>query len=133
MFKKPLARKPYSAHPDDSHLEVVLHENFKGEYCTHILNNQTGGFVHGHYFGKESGWLAHALKDFNARGVVTKLNEVDGRVFDVQNLLAVIQQLTSALETAVDISLAGKVAAPQQLGKYAALGHQTLRENGIEG
>lgn len=74
MFSKPLARKPYTDHPEDNFLEVVLHTNFKGEYCTHVLNNQTNGFAHGHYFGKNQQGLQNAMKDFNKRGVETKLN-----------------------------------------------------------
>lgn len=67
MFDKPIATRPYSNHPDDSHLSVVLHKNFKGEYVTHVLNSQTGGFVHGHYFGKDVDSLDKAMADFKSR------------------------------------------------------------------
>lgn len=65
MFDPPILEKPYSDHPDDAFLSVVLHRNFKGEWVTHVRNNQDGGFSHGHYFTD----LADAAKDYNERGV----------------------------------------------------------------
>lgn len=59
-----IATKPYSSHPDDSHLTVVLHKNFKGEYVTHVHNSEDGGFYWGHYFSD----LESAMKDFHKRG-----------------------------------------------------------------
>ena len=67
MFDKPIATRPYSSNPDDSHLQVVLHRNFKGEYVTHVENTQCGGFVHGHYFGKDMEALEKATQDFKSR------------------------------------------------------------------
>lgn len=67
MFDKPIATRPYSNHPDDSHLTVVLHKNFKGEYVTHVHNSHTDGFVHGHYFGKDTAALEKATLDFKNR------------------------------------------------------------------
>jgi hypothetical protein len=67
MFDKPIATRPYSNHPDDAHLSVVLHKNFKGEYVTHVYNSQTDGFVHGHYFGKDVDSLDKATADFKSR------------------------------------------------------------------
>ena len=64
MFDKPIATRPYSSHPDDSHLSVVLHRNFKGELVTHVHNTQDGGFYHGHYFGKD---MEKAMEDFKNR------------------------------------------------------------------
>jgi hypothetical protein len=46
---------------------VVLHKNFKGEYVTHVQNLHTGGFVHGHYFGKDVDSLDKAMADFKNR------------------------------------------------------------------
>jgi len=67
MFDKPIAIRPYSNHPNDSHLQVVLHKNFKGEYVTHVQNTQAGGFVHGHYFGKDVNAFDKAMTDFKNR------------------------------------------------------------------
>lgn len=67
MFEKPIATRPYSQNPEDSHLSVVLHKNFKGEYVTHVHNSQTDGFVHGHYFGKDLEALDKAMEDFKNR------------------------------------------------------------------
>ncbi len=60
-----IASKPYSSHPDDSYLTVVLHRNFKGEYVTHIHNSYDNGFHSGHYFDN----LKDAMADFHKRGV----------------------------------------------------------------
>jgi hypothetical protein len=59
------AEKPFSSHPDDKHLTVVLHQNFKGEWVTHIHNSCDNGYCHGHYHGDD---YAGALKDFQNRG-----------------------------------------------------------------
>jgi hypothetical protein len=67
MFDKPIATRPYSTNPDDSYLSVVLHKNFKGEYVTHVQNLHTGGFAHGHYFGKGLDALEKAMADFKSR------------------------------------------------------------------
>jgi hypothetical protein len=67
MFEKPIASRPYSNHADDSHLSVVLHKNFKGEYVTHVYNSQSNGYVHGHYFGKDLDSLDKAMVDFKNR------------------------------------------------------------------
>lgn len=67
MFDKPIATRPFSTHSDDSHLQVVLHKNFKGEYVTHVQNLHTGAFVHGHYFGKDTEALEKATQDFKNR------------------------------------------------------------------
>lgn len=63
-FEKPIATRQLTNHPDDKHLKVVLHKNFKGEYVTHIHNSYDGGFHNGHYFGDD---LQAAAKDFNER------------------------------------------------------------------
>lgn len=65
MFDKPIASKPYSSHPDDYYLSIVLHKNFKGEFVTHMANSEDGGFYHGRYFDN----LEDAMKDFETRGV----------------------------------------------------------------
>lgn len=133
MFKKPLARKAYSDHPADNFLEIVLHQNFKGEYVTHVLNKQTGGFAHGHYFGRD---LTKAILDFNARGVPTLLNTADTRVTEqkqeIAALLETIKQQTFALETAVNLGGGLSPVVRQELGKYAAIGQKVLKENGID-
>lgn len=67
MFDKPIATRPYSNNSDDSFLSIVLHKNFKGEYVTHVQNLHTGGFVHGHYFGKDLDSLDKAMADFKTR------------------------------------------------------------------
>lgn len=134
QFSKPLARKPYSSNPADSHLEVVLHQNFKGEYCTHVLNEQTGGFVHGHYFGKDSNGLSEALQDFNSRGVETKLNEVDKTDSDSKELLETVRLLTFALETATTLGAVGLgPVVRDELANYVSMGKETLKKHGIEG
>ena len=67
MFDKPIATRPFSSHPDDCHLQVVLHKNFKGEYVTHVQNLNNGGFVHGHYFGKDNEAFEDAVEDYVTR------------------------------------------------------------------
>lgn len=66
-----LARKPYSSHPDDHYLSIVLRtvtEDEKTTYVTHIHNSTLasgkGGYVEGHYFSDS----VDALEDFNKRG-----------------------------------------------------------------
>lgn len=59
--------KPYSNHPDDHYLAVVLYQNYLGQYVTHSFNSQFPGFDQGHY---HEGDLTAALKDFASRGVI---------------------------------------------------------------
>lgn len=59
-----LAAKPYSDHPGDHYLSIVLAQNFKGEYVTWLHNSQDGGFYSGHYFGND---IVSATKDFEKR------------------------------------------------------------------
>lgn len=65
-----IAHKPYSAHPGDAHLQIVLYRITKGsgkvEYVTWVNNIQDGpnGLYAGDYFDTfEAG-----LKSFNIRG-----------------------------------------------------------------
>lgn len=67
MFDKPIDTRSYSSHPDDCHLQVVLHKNFKGEYVTHVQNLNDGGFYHGHYFGKDKNAYENAVEDYVTR------------------------------------------------------------------
>lgn len=62
---KLLAFRPYSSHPDDHYLSVVLRINEKSEYVTHVFNSSDGGYSLGHYHG---GNITAALEDFNKRG-----------------------------------------------------------------
>lgn len=64
MTNDHIATRPLTNHPDDAHLTVVLHKNFKGEYVTHIHNSCDGGYHHGHYFGND---LDKATADFKTR------------------------------------------------------------------
>ena len=66
-----LAKKPYSSHPADHYLTIVLRQDTDNPYTqfvTHIHNSTLaggeGGYVEGHYFNG----LDKALKDFNDRG-----------------------------------------------------------------
>lgn len=61
-----IAKKPYSNHPDDSHLSIVLYRNYKGELVTHMYNSQDGGYYHGHYHGND---MEKAMEDFRTRSV----------------------------------------------------------------
>lgn len=63
MNVKILARKPYSSHPDDHYLEIVMAE-WENQYVTWIDNKHFNGYVCGHYFNTH----AEALADFNKRG-----------------------------------------------------------------
>ena len=65
MSENIIAKKPYSNHPDDSFLSIVLHRNFKGELVTHMHNAQDGGYYHGRYHGND---MEKAMKDFETRG-----------------------------------------------------------------
>lgn len=71
MTRTILARKPYSSNPADSYLEIVMARIEKNkishEFVTWVLNKQTNGYSHGHYY--ESDFKA-ALQDFNERGRV---------------------------------------------------------------
>lgn len=67
---KELARKPFSKHPDDHYLAVVLRTDADQSpvepFFTH-LENSSGArpfYVEGRYFKSE----AEALADFNKRG-----------------------------------------------------------------
>jgi hypothetical protein len=60
-----IAQKPYSNHPEDYYLTVVLHRNFKGELVTHIHNSTDGGYYYGRYHGDD---MESAMEDFKARG-----------------------------------------------------------------
>ena len=64
MQPKVLMRAPYSGHPDDWFLNIVLCELDDGEqYVTWDENVLTGGFAHGHYFQT----LEEAIEDFPKR------------------------------------------------------------------
>jgi len=67
--KKIIGRKPYSSHPDDHYLEVVIAKVQKTEYThefvTWVYNKHSNGYAHGHYFGND---FKAALEDFNQRG-----------------------------------------------------------------
>ena len=58
-----IARRPYSAHPDDYYLEIVL-RRFHGQYVTHSYNTEDDGYSLGHYHGQD---FAAALEDFKTR------------------------------------------------------------------
>jgi hypothetical protein len=72
-----LREKPYSDHPDDHFLSIVLRENFKGELVTHLYNAQSGGYSNGHYHGVD--WGA-ALADFHSRGKASAEPACDEKV-----------------------------------------------------
>jgi hypothetical protein len=62
-----VARRPYSANPADSYLEVVL--AYRGyelnmPWVTWVNNKQSGGYGEGHYFSD----IVKAAKDFEVRG-----------------------------------------------------------------
>ena len=59
---KILKRKPFSDHPEDHYLEVVLAER-NNEYVTWEHNKEDGGYFLGHYFET----LQNAEKDFRKR------------------------------------------------------------------
>lgn len=51
MFQDVEYELPYSPHPEDSYLKLVLHKsNHKEEWSTHLYNASDGGFHSGHYF-----------------------------------------------------------------------------------
>lgn len=67
MKRDILGHKPYSSHPDDDYLQVVLAKvetAHRSEFVTWVLNLHTNGYSHGHYFEN----LKEALADFNKRG-----------------------------------------------------------------
>jgi len=64
--------KPYTNHPDDTFLVVVLYQNGQGQYVTHTYNNSCPSLNHGHYHEDD---LAAALLDFNSRGTVHQINK----------------------------------------------------------
>ena len=59
-----IADLPYSLHPEDSYLRLVVHRaQHNNDWVTHVQNLQTGGFVSGHYFRTKE----EALKDLITR------------------------------------------------------------------
>lgn len=77
-----ILKKPYSTHPDDSRLFVVLAINHKGEFVTWNYNEEVDGLDSGHYFGTfnkgSSEALRNALDDFDKRGLVRTFSLVSG-------------------------------------------------------
>ena len=67
-----LGVKPYTNHPDDTFLAVVLYQNGQGQYVTHTYNHSCPSLNHGHYHEDD---LTAALLDFNARGTVHQKEE----------------------------------------------------------
>lgn len=67
MAKDVRLRKPYSDHPGDAHLEVVLAKVEFGAHpwVTWMFNKEDGGYFWGHYFETQE----EAVKDYNERGV----------------------------------------------------------------
>mgnify|MGYP003647684396 CR=1 FL=1 len=59
-----LREKPFSDHPEDVHLWVVLRKNHEREYVTHMFNMQTGGYSLGHYHMNQMA----ADADYDKRG-----------------------------------------------------------------
>jgi len=62
-LKEVLREKPYTNHPDDTHLSIRL-VKFQEQFVT-FLHNETMGYCEGKYFGNN---LKKALKNFNNRG-----------------------------------------------------------------
>lgn len=131
MFSKPLLFKSYSDHPADAHLRIVLHTNFKGEYCTQVENTAEGckGFGHGHYFGVDdanhSENFVAAVEDYNRRGLPTDFTAREVRRMkdtqeEMDRLHDIIRQQTFALESLAIAALPRE--AKEELAKYAALG-----------
>lgn len=70
MQKRLIAQKPYSLHPGDKHLTVVLCEiGGHMPFVTWIRNNEAKGDDSGHYYST----LAEALFDFESRGRGVKI------------------------------------------------------------
>ncbi len=63
QVKRVLMRMPYSGHPDDWHINVVLCETHRGEFVTWVENLETGGVFEGNYFDN----LVDAIDDFPKR------------------------------------------------------------------
>ena len=61
-----LLEKPYSNHPGDKHLSIVL-AKWNGEYVTWGHNKDDGGYFWGHYFDETE--YEKAIVDFKKRGV----------------------------------------------------------------
>ena len=58
-----IAEMPYSAHPDDTYLTLVLCV-YKGQFVTWVYNRSDAGFYYGRYFDTA---YARALEDFIER------------------------------------------------------------------
>ena len=67
MKREILKRKPYSDHPDDHYLEIVLAKIDWGlhPFVTWGLNHESGGYFLGHYFET----LEEAEEDFEKSGL----------------------------------------------------------------
>jgi len=67
MKREIISRKPFSTHPDDHYLEVVLAktDNIYTPYVTWEYNKGKDCYFLGHYFEK----LEDASDDFGKRGV----------------------------------------------------------------
>ena len=74
-----LHRKPYSLHPSDNFLEIVLaYLPAKGEFAVWLVNLQTGGASHGAYLCPRDFPIVRAryltaLRHYDDRGVETHL------------------------------------------------------------
>jgi len=66
-MRRTLMQKPYSSHPDDHYLSIVLCEidNTLTPYVVWLKNSDCGGYYDGFY--AES--LDKAVENFNKRGV----------------------------------------------------------------
>jgi len=71
-MKTILEKKPYSNHPEDTHLSVVLCEiDQKDHYVTWMHNSEDDGYFWGHYFET----LREARIDYNKRGIRQEVKE----------------------------------------------------------
>jgi len=97
-----IVRRPYSANPADSYLEVVL--AFRGDepmmpWVTWTYNKQSGGYGEGHYFSD----IVKAANDFEVRG--TKKQQETVKVAVLQEQLARAADLLEVLKNGGDDSV----------------------------
>lgn len=63
--RKLVAAKPYTTHPEDTHLWVVVTQDARGEFAVHNLNTSDRGLSSGNYYRQ----LGDAMGRFQQRGV----------------------------------------------------------------
>lgn len=99
-----ILRKPYSKHPADNYLEIVLAAWGTCEWVTWLYNKSMGGYNEGHYFTD----YQEALEDYYKRGNLPLENFsvcvfLNVRARSPRGAETITRQAINTLDTNVDI------------------------------